>query len=231
METIGYDIASEKKSNLISMAISLTVHLLIIFFVVYLPFFHRPQISMPSVLDVTLYDFPEEFSGDITAGEVMPVEKPPEQTELVDPSDAEIKRMKKRKNDRKPPAKKKDADAFTMRKGMFPGGKGTTSGSLKLDTADFPFMYYLSMLKNRISENWIPPFGSVKSGETKRVVIGFRIERRGHVLTPVVEEGSGDDALDQSAVRAVIVSDPFPPLPENYKEATLGIHFGFVCEM
>jgi len=87
------------------------------------------------------------------------------------------------------------------------------------------------MLKNRISENWIPTFGAVKSDESKRVVVKFWIDRRGNVLTPEIEESSGDDTLDNSAIRAVIVSNPFPPLPDAYKDASLGVHFGFRCEL
>jgi len=157
--------------------------------------------------------------------------KPVKKKELVDPSEAEILKMKKRKADRKLPPKEKEQDSFQMKTGIFPGGAGKTSGSMQLDAKNFPFMYYLSMMKNRISENWIPPFGSVKSKESIRVVIKFRIDHTGRVFSHEIEESSGDTLLDQSALRAVIVSAPFPPLPDGYRDASLGVHFGFLCQL
>ncbi len=185
-------------------------------------------------------------------------EPPPKSKNLTEPSDAELKRLKK-KGEKTPPPKKSSPGTtqpqastpastsnsevsgsgngeskgheFSMGHGFFPGGKGSASGSMQLDIENFPFMYYLNMMKNKISENWIPPFGSVKAGEAKRVVIYFRVERSGNVLQPIIEESSGSDILDQSAIRAVMVSGPFPPLPVGYNEATLGIHFGFSCQL
>ncbi len=78
-----------------------------------------------------------------------------------------------------------------MQTGLLPGGGGQTMGSMRIDAKDFPFMYYLGMLKSRVSENWIPPFGSFEA-DNKRVVIAFRIDRRGQLLTSQVEETSGD---------------------------------------
>lgn len=187
---------------------------------------------------MTLYDF-SNFSGDIVPGKIPdnPAEnKPksvPEKKELVDPSEAELKRMKKRKE---PPKKQENTDqenekSFSMKSGFLPGGSGKAEGSMKLDTRTFPFVYYLAMMKNKISENWIPPFGSVKAQESKRVVIMFRVDRTGRVLSPAVEESSRDNLLDQSALRAVIVSGPFPPLPDGYPDSTLGVHFGFKCQL
>lgn len=163
--------------------------------------------------------------------------------ELVDPSDAELSRMKKRDDNRKLPPRRPSSGSgppgfgipghgsFGMKTGFMPGGSGKATGSLRLDSGNFQFIYYLAMLKGRISENWIPPFGSVKSDESKRVLVHFRIDRQGRVISPEIEESSGDNLLDQSALRAVIVSGPFPALPAGYPDATLGVHFGFSCQL
>jgi hypothetical protein len=42
-----------------------------------------------------------------------------------------------------------------------------------------------------------------------------------------VETGSGDGGLDESALRAVVITGQLPPLPLGYAGADLGIHFGF----
>ena len=122
-------------------------------------------------------------------------------------------------------------DSFPIQEKVFGGFSGKTSGSIRLDTLNFPFVYYLSMLRSRISENWIPPSGTIISKDTKRVIIKFRIDRSGKVMRPQVEESSNNPALDNSALRAVIVSSPFPPLPDAYPDASLGVHFGFRCEL
>jgi TonB family protein len=231
MEILTPEYSGDSATRIGTIVVSSVMHIFIISAILVFPFFGKSNHDLPPVLDITLYDFP---GGDIVPGMDTGLDSPSEMktkpVELMDPSDAELKRMKRRSKKDWTPVPKKDSE-FVMRSGVFPGGKGTTSGSLKLDSADFPFMYYLSMLKNRISENWIPPFGSIDSEEPKRVVVKFWVQRSGAIIEPAIEESSGDDALDQSALRAIIVSNPFPPLPATYADAALGVHFGFRCEL
>ncbi|MBN1423227.1 TonB family protein [Candidatus Fermentibacteria bacterium] len=101
-------------------------------------------------------------------------------------------------------------------------GKKST---VELDT-DFPFLYYLTMVRNKISSNWLPPRASSSAG-TIRTKLHFVIQRGGQVTRVVVEETSGVPFFDQSALRAVYASDPLPPLPEEFSDAELGVHFSF----
>jgi TonB family protein len=55
----------------------------------------------------------------------------------------------------------------------------------------------------------------------------FKINRDGQVAAVQLESGSGIDFFDRTAVRAVVLSDPLPPLPLAYSAASLGVHFGF----
>ena len=40
-------------------------------------------------------------------------------------------------------------------------------------------------------------------------------------------EASGYEFFDRSALRAILISDPLPPLPVGYTGSDLGVHFGF----
>jgi periplasmic protein TonB len=248
---IGQDSKSAGKSFIFSCCLHVTLAIIILFF----PRFGSSQkIFIPS-LDVTLYDLPEGNMGSSSPQEPASKEKAPvkeepkpkdpvveepkpkpKSKELIDPSDAEMKKMKKRVEDWTPAPKKSSAGSQGELESDFPLGRpgvpgGRTSGSLSLDTASFPYMYYLVMMKNKISENWMPPMTSISPNTAKRSVIAFVIDRSGAVTGGRVEESSGDDNLDQSALRAVMVSSPFPPLPEGFPDTSLGVHFGFRCEM
>jgi TonB family protein len=104
---------------------------------------------------------------------------------------------------------------------------GNYRGSLSLDNANFPFTYYLILIRDKISENWDPNFVSQPFGVGEQVVISFKIQKDGNISDPYIEKTSGVPYLDQSALRAVISSVPFPPLPREFTDYYLGIHFGF----
>ena len=97
-----------------------------------------------------------------------------------------------------------------------------------MDAADFEFTYYLVLIRNRIATNWAPPAGLSSGGQPMRAVVYFRIQPRRRGLGA---RGSRRERLveffDRSALRAVQLSDPMPPLPLGYAGGDLGIHFGF----
>lgn len=103
------------------------------------------------------------------------------------------------------------------------------AGSMMLDSAYFPYMYYLKAIRDKIARNWFPPFGVVSPGETLSLIVHFRIAKNGTIMSSEVEQNSGNTFLDQSALRAILVSDPFPPLPFGFADDDLGIHFRFEC--
>jgi TonB family protein len=98
------------------------------------------------------------------------------------------------------------------------------SGQVAVDDASFEFAYYLQIVRAQIARNWTPPAGS---SEGTRVEVYFRVSRSGEVSALRVENGSGNDVFDDSAIRAVTITEQLPPLPLGYAGADLGIHFGF----
>jgi TonB family protein len=108
-----------------------------------------------------------------------------------------------------------------------PVGNAGLRGEVAVDTRDFEFTYYLMLVRSKIAQNWAAPSGVAPGRGSTRAVVYFRIGRGGEISAVQLESGSGVDFFDRTAVRAVILSDPLPPLPLAYAGGDLGVHFGF----
>ncbi len=109
-------------------------------------------------------------------------------------------------------------------------GSAGLRGDLSLEVRDFAFTYYLVLVRNRIAGNWAPPAGLATGGRAVRAVVYFRISRGGELSGVRLETASGFEFFDRSALRAVTISDPLPPLPLGFGGGELGVHFGFDWE-
>ena len=98
------------------------------------------------------------------------------------------------------------------------------SGQVAVDDANFEFAYYLQMVRAQIARNWTPPAGSSAGA---RAEVYFRVTRSGEITGLRLETSSGGDYFDQTALRAVVITQQLPPLPLGYAGSDLGIHFGF----
>jgi len=99
---------------------------------------------------------------------------------------------------------------------------GGGSGMLSLDSANFPFTYYLRQVTGKIEENWIRPQQNLG-----RVVVYFRIKRDGTILESHIQESSRNQTVDLLASGAIKRSEPFPPLPVEFGGDYLGIYLCF----
>jgi len=107
-------------------------------------------------------------------------------------------------------------------------GKSTIGNEkVRLDVKEFPFSYYLSLLHSRIQVNWEPPFSSGRQSLFKKAIVYFKIQRNGKLTNLSLESKSGDSRFDQAALRAVTLASPLPPLPFDFPEPSLGVHFEF----
>jgi TonB family protein len=80
------------------------------------------------------------------------------------------------------------------------------------ETPGFSFPPYVAIVRDKVERNWNPPPGA--KGATVKVV--FRILRSGRVGDARLIESSGNFYFDQAAMRAILSSSPFPPLPEGF---------------
>jgi TonB family protein len=91
---------------------------------------------------------------------------------------------------------------------------------------DFRWSYYLAAIRNKIGSRWVPPPG-MESGGMVKAKLYFRISRDGQISVARIESSSGHAFFDQTAMRALLAATPLPPLPAEYTDGYLGVHFGF----
>lgn len=108
-----------------------------------------------------------------------------------------------------------------------PGGAsfGTGTEGVRLDIENFEFPYYLDAIQRKIQQNLFSP--RLDGIRQLQAVVYFRIARNGHVYDLTIERPSGVLLFDNAALRALKTADPLPPLPDEYVEGYLGVHFVF----
>jgi len=98
------------------------------------------------------------------------------------------------------------AGASSDRPGQRPGG-GLTDQEL---------LRWFDGLRKRINSNW-SVFGDKRQLE-KVTVVAVKIADDGLLVSAAIEESSGDEVFDRSAMRAVHQASPFPPVPPEVRE-------------
>jgi TonB family protein len=109
-----------------------------------------------------------------------------------------------------------------------PPGAAPSMGSVSIDGGDFPFASYISRMRQKIATTWEVPPGT--EGFERSAVIYFRIHRNGSVSNVNVEKSSTLPLFDRSCQRAVIEAAPMAPLPREYGDEYIGVHFSFLYQ-
>lgn len=108
-----------------------------------------------------------------------------------------------------------------------PGKMGSTLELLS-DPQGADFRSYLQKVLAAVRRNWfsvIPE--SARLGRTGRVVVQFSIRRDGQVPKLIIAIPSGADPLDRAAVAGISASNPFPPLPNEFKGDIVRLQLSF----
>lgn len=116
-------------------------------------------------------------------------------------------------------ASAESAQLRTSPSGIDLGGAG---GGSPFDT-DFEYAYYVQQMLGRIQQRWQR---TAVSSEAV-VIVQFTILRDGSVRDVNVEQSSGAGILDRAAMRAVMLADPMPPLPNSFPRDQVGVHLRF----
>jgi protein TonB len=97
-----------------------------------------------------------------------------------------------------------------------PGSAGGMVGGMPGGTGRFSSSWYSSYVSTRLYTLWKQPSSAMakKTGVTS--LVSFRVYRDGHIEGVRLTQSSGFDLMDQSAVQAVKMADPLPPLPNTY---------------
>jgi outer membrane biosynthesis protein TonB len=110
--------------------------------------------------------------------------------------------------------------------GRGPGMQGGVSILTPTDGVDFSS--YIKRLLATVQRNWYSVMPeSAYMGEKGIVSITFRINQDGSVPSPdpVLEKTSGREPLDNAAMSSIRMSNPFEPLPSQYKRPYIELRF------
>jgi protein TonB len=86
------------------------------------------------------------------------------------------------------------------------------------------FGWYAEMVRKIIARNWVT---NGLGGQSASAIISFTINRDGTVRDVRIEQSSGNPAIDNSAWRAVLQSNPLPALPPQYNQSSAPAEFTF----
>jgi TonB family protein len=108
-------------------------------------------------------------------------------------------------------------------------GKMGSSVELLSDPMGVDFWPYLIKVLSSVRRNWfaVIPESARLGQRGGRVIIQFAIDRNGSVPKLVIANSSGTDALDRAAVAGISASNPFPPLPPEFRGGQIRLQFAF----
>lgn len=201
--------------------LSVIIHFLVFFIIFYQKTSKVTFMQIP--VEVSFYSPGDEIEKKLNdKTEVKPepkIEK--KKKEKIDKDDISLDKKKKKEKTKtvsKETEKKEDKKPVNK----IESGSSPNKG-IMIENADFKYSYYTSLIVKKISRYW--QWSNVDS--SFRALVYFKISKDGFVSSCVIKESSGDDSFDQNALRAIELASPFAPLPEAYKEDSLGVYFEF----
>jgi len=218
-----------------ALLLSLAVHLALTFVAFRIVRFTRVRFVPREVYTVNLLDIQQpKTEPPRQAVQPPPVEKEPEIAEPEpepEPEPKEELAPPPEKPKKKPePKKKKEVPRTDPKPVAEPQGEPSDEPAAPAETGemslveDFPFAFYIRQMKYKIASNWRIP-GSKK--EERVCWVSFKVDRNGRIFDIGIESSSGNLLFDQAAERAVVMSNPLPPLPDGFKKNQLGVSFAF----
>ncbi|MFN7924728.1 MAG: energy transducer TonB [Bryobacteraceae bacterium] len=106
--------------------------------------------------------------------------------------------------------------------------KNASALELLSDPQGVDFKPYLIRILSSVRRNWFAVMPeSARLGRRGKVLIQFAINKDGSVPKLVIAGPSGSEALDRAAVAGVSASNPFPPLPMEFKGNQVRLQFTF----
>jgi TonB family protein len=116
-----------------------------------------------------------------------------------------------------------------------PGAPGLQGSAVELisDPMGVDFKPYVAQILATVRRNWmsVMPESVLRLGRRGKTAIQFSISRTGGVIKLVIASSSGSDPLDRAAVAGISASNPFPPLPAEFKGDRIVVQFNFAYNM
>ena len=91
------------------------------------------------------------------------------------------------------------------------------------------FGWYIQAAKRRVDPNWdklsIDP--GVRNSTTLHCAVSFSINRDGSIKNVRITQSSGNLSWDNAGLRAIMGSNPLPPLPPDYQGSEVAVTWDF----
>ena len=111
-------------------------------------------------------------------------------------------------------------------------GKLGSSLELQSDPMGVDFRPYLIRVLSAVKRNWLAVVPeSARMGRRGKTVIQFAINKDGGVPKLVIALPSGAEALDRAAVAGISASNPFPPLPDEFRGTQIRLQLNFMYNL
>ena len=153
------------------------------------------------------------------------IEKKVEKTK-TDSVAAAIDRLKRQVGDAEPQVRKGSGDTASKAGGGRAGPVGASgTGGVRIQES---ILIYQAEIQYQIQKNWA--FSQQLAGENTQMeaVLAIKILRSGEIEDIWFDKKSGNTYLDDSAYKALVKSNPLPPLPKDYMrpDYKIGLRFG-----
>jgi len=197
-----------------SFALSLSIHILLLFFLQIWHLKSKLLFKIPNIYRVELVSMPLVETVSIKTETVDQVPLP--EKAAINLPKKEVKFDKKKTLEKEPATEEKKIAENTAQ-----------GGPMKIDARDFPFAFYINLLRHRIQENWKPPFQHTQQSSSLLATVSFTVMRNGKIVDIMLEKSSAGFLFDQAAQRAVHLANPLPPLPDEFIGDRLSVHVEF----
>lgn len=104
------------------------------------------------------------------------------------------------------------------------GPSGENGTPLTTDSANFPYPWYITQVREALWTAWTE---KMPSGGSLRCTVRFTINRNGSIKSVSVEKASGNRLFDNAAESSVQAAAPFAALPDDFYEDRLTVHVEF----
>jgi len=98
---------------------------------------------------------------------------------------------------------------------------------IPLDTVEPKYQDYFNQVRDRIKAKWVYPRPAGERGIEGELLIEFHIAKDGRLEYIELRHSSGTQILDDAALTAVKLAQPFPPVPDDLAKRTLAINGQF----
>jgi TonB family protein len=107
----------------------------------------------------------------------------------------------------------------------------TEEETISLDTKNPVYHAYTKAIEKKIFDHWTYPLSAKNKLIQGNLLIVFRLDRNGNLMSCSIEQPSGHEILDQYAMKAIKSANPFPGFPENITVQFLNIYASFAYQL